>query len=977
MNMRHIIPALFGTLSLMAAPPEPFSVLDMEAGARKPVKTTVQTVDYFVNVPTAIKRKTPFLPGAWNYNAIVDLHGRLQTEDPFPLEKLTMLIPKGEYGFKTFLLRTYAPIKDISLKADALRNNQGNIIRKENILIVRIAESIDYPAANILIPAEMKNIPDKTLAGFAILVNIPEDVPPGIYSTQVTITADGLSRQLPLNVRVPDFKLPETDIPMGCYIPYYASDQGGKEGRWAAKDYTEARQNSYFRFCATRGLNSPTIFHYCPEFKSPDSLEMDFRTQDHLVDKIASAGSCKAILFDLRKLAAHAKRLANLKKFKDAGKDDITIYKTLVKQFCEHAKQKKYPRFYVMAEEEIAYPSNKQKTFLRYGKHMQEAAGDNLSLILDNPQSKVQEAYQDFGHLNGYRFRQYNTWLETTIRQAEKDNAEVWSYNYSYKRPSFGLLLHRLNSRGHHQWADVWGKNYTVCIPAGKGVISSLQYEMAHEGTIDYRCLLALKKNNAELLKELVKDIPIDNQGANLYADTLSVTQNDLLRWRAIMVQAKDVDHKKTAEGTPELKITSIQGTNDLQTSHMSIEAIHLTDDYQADAAWKGKLYQKKNSTGPLRFMLGQERRIRALSSSEEEFRKRNTPSNGNVWVSYNSHGIYLFATLNHAGYDKGIYKDNDTELWKDDCMEYFFMTPDKASHQLIVNSSDAKVLLKAGKQTDSSEIKIVSRPHKGKAGGYAQEVMIPWSVFGLKEKPQTGTVWAFNAGREFHSWRQYTSWARVESSFHEYSRWGALKFSGQKQLIHLKNIKLERLYPGDNIIAGTIPGKEDLKVTLRDPAGKTIAEKMLHAGDRKFKFGFRLLPAKSNAAYTLAVLDAQGKTLEAENIPVAPGKEAVSLNSGLLECASGDTVSTIAELNVSLLEIQKHGMAFQLLDKDGKSKYDFKVDPAGKQAFRIWLKTSGIAPGKYTLVPRLDGEAGKIFRDSGRTEVRIYPAII
>ena len=65
--MRHIIPALFGTLSLMAAPPESFSVLDMEAGARKPVKTTVQTVDYFVNVPTAIKKKTPFLPGAWNY----------------------------------------------------------------------------------------------------------------------------------------------------------------------------------------------------------------------------------------------------------------------------------------------------------------------------------------------------------------------------------------------------------------------------------------------------------------------------------------------------------------------------------------------------------------------------------------------------------------------------------------------------------------------------------------------------------------------------------------------------------------------------------------------------------------------------------------------------------------------------------------------------------------------------------------------
>ena len=192
-----------------------------------------------------------------------------------------------------------------------------------------------------------------------------------------------------------------------------------------------------------------------------------------------------------------------------------------------------------------------------------------------------------------------------------------------------------------------------------------------------------------------------------------------------------------------------------------------------------------------------------------------------------------------------------------------------------------------------------------------------------------------------------------------------------------MKNIKLERLYPGSNIIAGAIPGKEVLKVLLRDPAGKTIAEKMLHAEDRRFHFGFRLLPEKSSKAYTLEVLDAQGKTLEAESIPVIPAEQAVEFKSPVLECASGDIVSTIAELNVSPLEIRNHGITFRLRDRDGKVKHDFKAEPAGKQSFRIWLKTSGLTPGEYTLKPELSGDAKGIFPNAGGMKIRIYPAII
>lgn len=972
----HSTAGLLAACTLAAAAPAPFAVLDMEHAKTRAVRTVIQDADYFCNLPQETKKSKTFLIGEWDYNTMRP-HVNLKSENPFPLQKLAMVVSKGDYGFKGFLLRAYAPLTNLSVKTGELRSDGGNVIAQENILAARVAESIDYPAADILMPPEMKKVPDKALLGFAILVNIPGTAVPGVYHTTITVTADGQSRQLPLSVRVPNFTLPEADIPIGSYLVYYASDQGGREGRWAGEDYKAARQGKYFHFLATRGMNSSSIFHYCPEFTSGDSAEIKFDTLDSLMEKIVAGGSCKAMTFDLRYLIGNAARLAKLKKFQDAGKDDVAIYKDMVRQFCEHAKKKNYPRFYVMAEEEIANGGIKQKNYDRYGKAMQEAAGSDLSMILDNSVGAGKVNAVDRGHRDGYRFRQYNSWTDEAIAQAEKDGAEVWSYNYSYKRPSFGLLLHRLNSRCHHQWADTWGKAYTISIPADNGVVSSLKYEMAHEGITDYRWLMALKKKNDALRRDMVKEIPVDNAGANAYAANLPVSRNDLIRWRAILELTGDTNSGRTAPGTPQLKITGNTNTSDVQTKDMVIHALQMPDSYEPDAKLKGWAHKTVNATKALRYMLAHERRLRAITSSEEEFRKKNAPSYSEVWVNYNNRGILLTASVNHTPYGKGNYKDDDPSLWKDNCMEFFFRTPEKIPYQLIVNAADAKVMLKAGKVLDSTGIRISGQAKKGGAGGYIQEIFVPWSVFGLHGKPENGTIWAFNAGREFHSWGQNTCWARVEGSFGDSSRWGALKFSGQKQLVHLKNIKLERLYPGSNIIAGAIPGKEVLKVVLRDPAGKTIAEKMLHAEDRRFHFGFRLLPEKSSKAYTLEVLDAQGKTLEAESIPVIPAEQTVEFKSPVLECASGDIVSTIAELNVSPLEIRNHGITFRLRDRDGKVKHDFKADPAGKQSFRIWLKTSGLTPGEYTLTPELSGDAKGIFPNAGGMKIRIYPAII
>ena len=86
--------------------------------------------------------------------------------------------------------------------------------------------------------------------------------------------------------------------------------------------------------------------------------------------------------------------------------------------------------------------------------------------------------------------------------------------------------------------------------------------------------------------------------------------------------------------------------------------------------------------------------------------------------------------------------------------------------------------------------------------------------------------------------------------------------------------------------------------------------------------------------------------------------------------------MSAVAELNVSPLEIQNRGITFRLQDKDGKVRYDFKTAPAGKHSFRIWLDTSGLAPGEYFLTPELNSDFKAIFRKTGGMKIRIYPAI-
>lgn len=947
---------LFLSVACLASP-ECFDLMKLDYGdelAPPPVAG-----DCFPNLPKEYKEG--FAVGGWDY--IKDtLHTRHVDENPFPLTELFLVLPRGEYGMACLKVNANRDLRNFDVRLDGLRGEAGDI-GLENVRIARVAQSTYYYQGDFLVEARQATVSSGALFGVALLVNVPPGTKAGYYNGRLVLSADGVSRHVDVVVCVPAVDFPECSIPLGFYMPYFASDQGGREGRWAAKDYKMDTQKTYFKFLKTRGMNSPTIFHYRPEFKADNSKEIDFSTLDRLVSLITGAGGCKGLFLDLRFLASTAKDFAKMPAYQEAGLDDIAIYRDFVAQLCKHSEAKKYPPCYFMSEEEVAYHSDKRQTFLRFGPHLREVAGEDRMILLDNPTAAQIDQGIDFGHSMRYKRRQYNTWTDKGLAQTAAVGDEVWSYNFGFRRPSYGILLHRLNSQGHHQWADVWGKPWTSTVARPDGVVSSIRIESCHEGMVDYRILSGLRQQNADLLSSLIGDLPVVNAQYHHAIDARGLSWVDMVRWRAVLAQDKSgIIGKRVIGGEPMLRVMENHQAVVETQADLAIRALLVADDVERVPTWDEKRCLESNGTGPLRYMLAKERRNREVSSSDEEFKRINQPSYAGAWVCYNNVGINIIANQNHTVLGKAQLLDNDANLWTEDSMEFFFRLPDGTMYQLIVNSSDRKTWLKLGQVLESSMINVLSRA-KGDHG-YVQDIMIPWSAFGMEGKPKEGEAWTFNVGRQFHSWGQTMCWARVEESFLEHEKWGRLVFSGSGSL-YLKNVRPGHLYEGLNSLEGTLGKAVDGWLRLRDGRGAVLGEKRLQAGTTDFVLEATV--SSSSAPCVLSVEGINGTVHDRSGLPIQVHAGAFRSYPQSVSCLSGDVVSSIVDLNVSPAVLKRDGFDLRLLDSSGVEVHRFTDVSVPGTSFKLWLKTSGLGAGKY----RLRGKVGK--RESD-LELVVYP---
>ena len=948
--------------------PEPFAIMDTSPEKLGKRLTVIQEKDYFPNLPASYKQGKSFILGGFDYNTM-KYSVEAQNQNPFPLNKISIILPKGEYGFTAFALRTYQSIENLQVCISDLKGKNGTI-PVTNIRLLQVTRSQKYPACDFIVTPDLNLIPGNSLLVFAVLINVPDSIAAGNYQALIQFRNKQETAALPLSLGVTE-KIPPLDIPVGNYMSFFACDQQGIGARWAHSGLPRKYYKHYFRFCATRDMNSPAFFHVIPEFINKRKLVMKFDTVDGLIKAIRDAGKCHGLVFDLRFFGTTAKKLAKEPEFRSQGLDDIAIYRNLVQQFFAHIRKNNYPKAYFCAEEEISGHREKLPIFNRFGKHLQEIVGMEHALCLDNP-----SIYPvcDYGHRDNYLYRQYNSWGETTLANAQLAGAEVWTYNYSYQRPSFGLLLAKLNSRGHHQWAE-WKTRY-ITLPTECGVISSLQAEKLHEGITDYRYLMLLKQKSQPLFNDLLKDVPIDGRNAFYqFLTEYTCAANDLLRHRAYSsLQGEKINCPGTPFKSSSIKMTSMPDSRKLAVK-CQIKALKVSSAYSIDGNWKPFMGKNMaNSTGALHFMGSKLQMLKANASNPEEFERTSKKHNySTARVAYNEKGMIFTLSQYTIKHGTGKKTDNDREMWQDNCMEIMCLLPDNNKYQLIINASDAKTLIINEKVTDASKIQIASKSYP--KDGFFQEVFVPWSVFGLKKMPVEGTVWRFNVGRELHTIKEYTSWAPVENSFQETERWGILEFPKRHKMIYLKNFDNRILYPGRNRISGKITVQEPLQIVLSDQNGKILKQKVLNDKDHSFEFSFLKSFTKKTIFHKLSIIR-NGKTMESALLLSSATDRLMTAPEKGIEAVAGDIIPIPVFFNLSDEELKYGKINFHLKDLKGKTVHSFQCTPSSKRRQLLWLNTTDFIPGKYTIIPQIrNSPLENQIPEGDQIQLTVYPS--
>jgi hypothetical protein len=516
-----------------------------------------------------------------------------------------------------------------------------------------------------------------------------------------------------------------------------------------------------------------------------------------------------------------------------------------------------------------------------------------------------------------------------------------------------------------------------------------MQYERVHEGINDfaYCCLLKqkikklepIKSSEAEIAKStldnLVKNLPVTGPAFRNWMKYTPDSKLDLKRWQLVLAinsADKALGNKynvfdKGTQGKTELYsiVAKKFSINNSKILYLPVANGKL----KLDGMTHEKFWQGRNSTGALKITGRKEAQLRSYSSSDAEFNKLSVASYSATRVAYNEKGMLIGVVCNHvtpkASYISAKHDDDDGNMWRDDCME-FFMLPENAKSyfHLIVNSKGKKVLLRNGKIVPSKGIDIATCSPINKTGGYGQEIFIPWKLLGVNKIPSSGSLWKFNVAREFHAWRQYTSWGRVYASFHEVDKWGQIVFTGKRGNSLFDKIKMNSGLPGMNRISGTvnIPSnmlKSKMALVLIGANGKVINRENIAKGKRTaaFKFDFAVPRLSHDQKWSLQLVDKAGKTIDVLGIPAYAAPQSVLINSCDEFVISGEMLRMRVTAGVSYSELRKNYLKGVATSLTAGTKYtlpSIKLKASGDS--KLWLKTAGLKPDKYKINLWIDG---------------------
>ena len=489
-----------------------------------------------------------------------------QERDPTSLQ---LFATAGEYEPTAFVVKPLSELKGFEVRVSDLKTDRNEDVIPASQIDVRTVRwrpkpegLLWQPWPECLLPTAPATLRPGLNRQYWLTVHVPDHTRPGRYrGTIVLSSVHGKSASVALQVEVLPFKLAALSSEHSWSYYTYPPQRlalGLEDREVLARQFAESlRQHSMNAI----QLPPPDILN----MKDAETFELDFTDFDLVMRAALAAG----LDGDFQVITAgdayyHFKRHAGGKEFTPEFNRGFTKYLTQIRDHCRQQGWKP-PLIWTVDEPRETGIESANRNFTdtqAMNRLAKQVPGLRVTVT---PMSDDGHGVDYTPMLDTLDVLQTHAWhkSERFISEARKRGTTWWSYNSGISRYSWGLQCYVLDAVGRWQWHyNSWGKcphnpvsssrSYHVVYPSPEGLIPTVAFEIAREGTDDFRYVLTLQRtvekarssgrdvSSAEALLGEIKRLPpfagrnlsgegVGGYGANLFESTV---EYDRLRRR-------------------------------------------------------------------------------------------------------------------------------------------------------------------------------------------------------------------------------------------------------------------------------------------------------------------------------------------------------------------------------------------------------------------------------------------------------------
>jgi len=424
---------------------------------------------------------------------------------------LKLFVTPGEYEPTTFVVCPLRELRGFGAQVSDLRSDGGAVISSSEIDVryVRWRPKpkglVWQPWPECLLPSKPAELHTGINRQYWLTVHVPEGASPGRYRGAIRVgPADRQAAQIAIEVEVLPFALaPLADQHSWSYYTYppHRLALEPKDRLTLAQQFAEALKQHSMNAIQ---LPPPDILN----MKDAETFDLDFADFDLVMRTALEAGlNGEFQVFTAGAAYYYFKRRAGGKEFTPEFNRGFGKYLTTIRDYCRERNWKPPLIWSVDEPRETGIRSanrNSADTQIM-NRLVKEVSGLRVTVT---PMGDEGHGVDYTTMLSTLDLLQTHAWhrSQKLIDGARKRGLPWWSYNSGISRYSWGLQCYVLDAVGRWQWHyNSWSKyphnpvaqsrSYQVVYPSPDGLIPTVTFEIAREGTDDYRYILTLEQS--------------------------------------------------------------------------------------------------------------------------------------------------------------------------------------------------------------------------------------------------------------------------------------------------------------------------------------------------------------------------------------------------------------------------------------------------------------------------------------------------